>query len=118
MEVHGSGTQLVPNALRFLQVANHPPEGACWNSNPTDVKDGSVMESVRLLGPYLRSCHTHDLDDVTYPYRELFTLRHPKQALLRRVALDGRPWKDFDTSGEWVRVSVTARGLKVVAYYS
>jgi len=74
MEVHGPGTQLVPNAQRILQAANHPLVGACWNSNPTDVKNGSVKESFQMMKPYLRSCHIHELDDITYPWQELFSL--------------------------------------------
>ena len=50
---------------------------ALWNSNPTDVKNGSVAESFKLLRPWIRSCHINTLyTDAAgvYPYRELFAL--------------------------------------------
>jgi sugar phosphate isomerase/epimerase len=74
MEVHGEGTQLPANAHQILSVANHPLVGACWNSNPTDVENGSVRKSFDLLKPWIRSCHINNLDNADYPWHELFTL--------------------------------------------
>jgi sugar phosphate isomerase/epimerase len=74
LEVHGEGTQLPANAHRILSVANHPLVGACWNSNPTDVENGSVRQSFELLKPWIRSCHINNLDNAAYPWHELFTL--------------------------------------------
>jgi sugar phosphate isomerase/epimerase len=74
MEVHGEGTQIPANAHRILSVANHPLVGACWNSNPPDVENGSVRKSFELLKPWIRSCHINNLDDKAYPWHELFTL--------------------------------------------
>ena len=47
--------------------------GLCWNSNPTDVINGSLKQSFDLLKKHLRNCHIHELSD-NYPYRELFAL--------------------------------------------
>ena len=74
MEVHGEGTQLPPNAHQILAVSNHPSVGACWNSNPPDVENGSVQKGFELLKPWIRSCHINNLDDKAYPWHELFTL--------------------------------------------
>jgi sugar phosphate isomerase/epimerase len=74
MEVHGLGTQDPVNAHQILSVAKHPSVGACWNSNPPDVENGSVQGSFNLLKPWIRSCHINDLDNKAYPWRELFTL--------------------------------------------
>jgi len=74
MEVHGEGTQLPASAHRILSVANHPLVGACWNSNPTDVENGSVRQSFALLKPWIRSCHINNLDNKAYPWHELFSL--------------------------------------------
>ncbi len=74
MEVHGEGTQIPANAHQILSAANHPLVGACWNSNPTDVEDGSVRKSFELLKPWIRSCHINNLDNAAYPWHELFTL--------------------------------------------
>ena len=73
MEVHGSGTALPKNAAAILTSANHKNLGACWNSNPSDVKDGSVKEAFGLLGPFIRNCHITDLYS-SYPWREFFGL--------------------------------------------
>ena len=73
LEVHGRETQNPPNIHAMLKAANHKAVGACWNSNPTDVVDGSVRQSFELLRPYLLSCHINELTS-SYPWRELFTL--------------------------------------------
>ena len=42
MEVHGQDTQNPPVAAAILKACGHRNVGACWNSNPTDVVNGSV----------------------------------------------------------------------------
>jgi sugar phosphate isomerase/epimerase len=77
VEVHGGGTQLPPNMKTIMEHCGHPAVGVCWNSNPTDVKNGSVKEAFELLKPWLKSCHINELykdADGRYPYRELFGL--------------------------------------------
>jgi sugar phosphate isomerase/epimerase len=73
MEVHGGTTQNPPVAASILKTANHSNVGACWNSNPTDVVDGSVKPSFDLLRPYIKNCHINELVS-GYPYREFFGL--------------------------------------------
>lgn len=73
MEVHGRDTQNPPVAAAIMKAANHPQVGACWNSNPTDVVDGSVRPSFDLLRPYIKNVHINELT-APYPWRELFTL--------------------------------------------
>lgn len=68
MEVHGKGTMLPQNAHRILSVANHPAVGACWNSNDTDVVDGSVRPSFELLKAWIRSCHINELCRTLSPW--------------------------------------------------
>jgi len=72
LEVHNPGTQLPANIHRIMEVANHPAVGVCWNSNDTDVVNGSVKESFELLQAWLRSCHINELWRKEYPWRELF----------------------------------------------
>lgn len=77
VEVHGSGTQLPVNCRKIMEHCGHPKVGLTWNSNPTDVKNGSVAEAFALLKPWIRSCHINEIyKDSTkaYPYRELFRL--------------------------------------------
>jgi len=73
MEVHGPKTQEFPLASQILHAADHRNLGACWNSNPTDVVDGSVKQAFAALGPFIRNCHINDLTS-GYPYREFFRL--------------------------------------------
>jgi len=68
VEVHGPGTMLPSNMHRILSVANHPAVGACWNSDDTDVVDGSVKPSFELLKPWLRSCHINELCRTVSPW--------------------------------------------------
>ncbi len=74
LEVHGRETQNPPNIAAMMKACNHPQVGACWNSNPTDVVNGSVRQNFDLLRPYLKSCHINELANPAYPWRELFTL--------------------------------------------
>ncbi len=106
VEVHGRGTQHPPHMKTIMEHANHPKVGVTWNSNPTDVKNGSVAQYVKLLAPWIRSCHINELykdADGQYPYRELF-------ALLRGIGYDrvtlieiGRSWPDADAGTEMLR---------------
>lgn len=74
LEVHGHDTQHPPRIRKILDICNHPSVGACWNSNPTDVKDGSVKEYFELLRPDLKSVHINELANPSYPWKELFSL--------------------------------------------
>jgi len=73
MEVHGGPTQVPEVAAAIMRATNHKNVGLCWNSNPTDVANGSVKASFDLLRPWLKSCHINELVS-GYPYRELFGL--------------------------------------------
>ncbi len=76
-EVHGAGTQEPANMQTIMQACGHPSVGVTWNSNPTDVQDGSVAAAFALLRPWIKSCHINDLNNDAagkYPYRELFRL--------------------------------------------
>ncbi len=77
LEVHGPETSRVDYAAKIMEHCGHKQVGLTWNSNATDVKDGSVAEAWKLLRPWVRSCHINELyKDSTgvYPYRELFKL--------------------------------------------
>ncbi len=74
VEVHGSGTQLPPNIRAIMDAANHSNVFVCWNSNATDLVDGSIRPSFDLLKPWIRSVHITELYNEAYPWRELFTL--------------------------------------------
>jgi sugar phosphate isomerase/epimerase len=73
LEVHGRETQVPTIAHRILKAANHANVGACWNSNPTDLVNGSIKPSFDLLQPFIKHVHINELAG-PYPYRELFKL--------------------------------------------
>ena len=72
VEVHGGTTQLVPNFAKILDHADHPNVFACWNSNPSDVVDGSIAANFNLIAHKIREVHLRDLTDEAYPWRDLF----------------------------------------------
>ncbi len=72
VEVHGKQTQEPGRMRDIMRACGHPNVGVCWNSNPTDIKDGSVQESFALLEAFIRNVHLKELPD--YPSRELFRL--------------------------------------------
>ncbi|MCL5746194.1 MAG: sugar phosphate isomerase/epimerase [Acidobacteria bacterium] len=74
MEVHGPQTQNPPISAAIMRATRHQNVGVCWNSNPTDVVNGSVKPSFDLLGPFIKNAHITELADEKYPWRELFTL--------------------------------------------
>ncbi len=74
VEVHGAVTSQLENFAKILHYADHPNVYACWNSNPTDVKNGSIKETFALVGDRIQEVHLRDLTDEHYPWRELFAL--------------------------------------------
>lgn len=74
MEVHGRKTAAPRVSADIPEAARHLNAGACWNSNPEDVKDGSVKESFAMLQPFIRNLHINELANPAYPWRELFGL--------------------------------------------
>ena len=73
VEVHGDQTRVPARMRRIMDVCAHPSVGLTWNSNDTDVAEGSVAASFALLRPFIRCCHITDLHNA-YPWRELFSL--------------------------------------------
>lgn len=77
VEVHGAVTQIPKNMKTIMEACGHKSVGVCWNSNGTDVVNGSVAESFAMLKSWIKSCHINDLGNDAngkYPYRELFKL--------------------------------------------
>ncbi len=71
LEVHGSGTSLVPNIKKILDVADHPQVGACWNSNQSDLTGEGFEHNFDLLKDKIFSVHMRDLFLEEYPFRRL-----------------------------------------------
>jgi sugar phosphate isomerase/epimerase len=106
LEVHGAGTARPANVKTIMEHCGHPRVGLTWNSNPDDVRDGSVAESFRLLWPWVRSCHINELyRDARglYPYRELFRLFRTHGYDRVTLCEVGRPVPDPDLGAEFLR---------------
>ena len=73
LEVHGqdsSRPEVIADIMRATERAN---VGCCWNSNATDIVDGSIRWSFDLLRPWIKNVHINELAN-DYPWRELFGL--------------------------------------------
>lgn len=106
VEVHGNGTSQPGHMKTIMDECGHKAVGVTWNSNPTDLKGGSVAEAFKLLWPWFKSCHINALyNDAAgrYPYRELF-------GLLRGAGYDratlievGQKFEDAKAGAEYLR---------------
>lgn len=75
LEVHGKATQHLPVIHKILKVADHPMVAICWNCNAADTEDGGLESNFNLVKDRLGdTAHIHELDDVKYPYAQLFKL--------------------------------------------
>jgi sugar phosphate isomerase/epimerase len=75
VEVHGNPTSQPKLMKKMMDVCGHPSVGVTWNSNPTDLVNGSLEEGFGLLAKHIKSCHINDLTNDAkgkYPYRDLF----------------------------------------------
>jgi len=72
LEVHGTGTSLLPNIKRIMDVANHPNVGVCWNSNPTDLEGQGFDFNFDLVKDKIFTVHLRDIYLEDYPFRRLF----------------------------------------------
>lgn len=74
LEVHGKGTQEIPNMKRIMEVADHPNVVVCWNCNPTDLNGAGFETNFDALAPWMGTVHIHDLrpGKVDYPWAALF----------------------------------------------
>lgn len=73
LEIHGTGTSLVPHIKTILDVANHPQVGACWNSNQTDLTGEGFDHNFNLVKNKIFTVHMRDLYLDEYPFRKLLT---------------------------------------------
>jgi sugar phosphate isomerase/epimerase len=109
VEVHGAGTQIPANMKSIMQHGAHKSVGVTWNSNVTDIVNGSVKDSFELLKPWIKSCHINELYKDTsgrYPYRELF-------ALLRGIGYDRYTLCEVGRTPQSVE-----DGIEILKYYS
>lgn len=72
VEVHGSGTSLLPNIKTIMDAADHQNVGVCWNSNQTDLAGAGFDNNFDLVKDKIFAVHMRDLYLEEYPFRRLF----------------------------------------------
>jgi sugar phosphate isomerase/epimerase len=97
VEVHGGGTAHPPHMKTIMDHCGLANVGITWNSNATDLKDGSITPHFDLLRPWLKSCHINELHN-NYPWRELFA--RLRQTGYDRFTLAEIPGTPDPASGE------------------
>ena len=73
LEVHGRTTSDPANIRKILDYADHDNVFVCWNSNATDLVDGSIDGSFAALQEAIALVHITELWS-DYPWERLFTL--------------------------------------------
>jgi len=104
LEVHGSGTQLLPNIKRIIDIADHRNVGVCWNSNPTDLDGDGFDFNFDLVKNKIFTVHLRDLYLDDYPFRRLFER-------LNEVGFSGYCLAEIPESKDPVRVMKYFRSL-------
>ncbi|HEY2838897.1 MAG TPA: sugar phosphate isomerase/epimerase family protein [Pirellulales bacterium] len=73
LEVHGRGTDELPNVKTIMDAAKHPGATVCWNCNATDLAGKGLESNFKLVQDRLGTIHIHDLIS-NYPWQQLFEL--------------------------------------------
>ena len=75
LEVHGEGTQELPNIKAIMDVATHPSVVVCWNCNNEDLIGEGLAYNFNLVKDRLGdTVHIRELNMGDYPYPELAEL--------------------------------------------
>lgn len=75
LEVHGQGTQELPNIRLIMDVADNRHVTVCWNCNPEDLKGQGLEYNFNLVKNRLGSTlHVHEMNSPGYPYQQLMNL--------------------------------------------
>jgi len=73
LEVHGRGTDQLPNVKTIMDNAKNPGATVCWNCNETDLAGKGLAENFKMVQDRLGTIHIHDLIS-SYPWQQLFEL--------------------------------------------
>jgi sugar phosphate isomerase/epimerase len=104
LEVHGSGTSLLPNIKKIIDTADHKNVGVCWNSNQTDLDGQGFDYNFNLVQDKIFTVHLRDLFLDEYPFRKLF-------ARLNEINFTGFCLAEIPPSNDPVRVMKYFRAL-------
>jgi len=103
VEVHGGGTSKLDHIKTIMDVADHASAVVCWNSNSTDLENGSIDRTFGLVAGKIGTVHIHDLYD-PYPYFRLWRL-------LNQSGFEGYCLAECPASSDAVRVMHYYRAL-------
>jgi sugar phosphate isomerase/epimerase len=104
LEVHGSGTSLLPHIKTIMDVADHSAVGVCWNSNDTDLAGDGFQHNFNLVKKKIFTVHMRDLFLEDYPFRKLF-------ANLKAAGFEGYCLAEIPESSDPIRVMKYYRAL-------
>lgn len=104
LEVHGSGTNLVPHIKTIMDVCAHPSVGVCWNSNNSDCEGEGFDRNFDLVKDKIFAAHMRDLYLEDYPWRRLMTR-------LNEISFSGYCLAEIGPSLDPVRVMRYYRAL-------
>ncbi|MBM3833597.1 MAG: sugar phosphate isomerase/epimerase [Verrucomicrobia bacterium] len=104
LEVHGTGTSLLPNIRTIMDVAGHKGVGVTWNSNDTDLAGKGFDHNFDLVKEKILCVHMRDLFLEEYPFRKLF-------ARLNEIDFKGFCLAEIPPSNDPVRVMKYYRAL-------
>ncbi|MGC8991862.1 MAG: sugar phosphate isomerase/epimerase family protein, partial [Verrucomicrobiia bacterium] len=104
LEVHGSGTSLLPRIRTIIDVADHKNVGVCWNSNQTDLEGQGFDYNFDLVKHKIFEVHMRDLYLKEYPWRKLL-------ARLNETGYTGFCLAEIPESNDPIRVMRYYRAL-------
>jgi sugar phosphate isomerase/epimerase len=104
LEVHGTGTSLLPHIKTMMDVADHPMVGVCWNSNQSDLEGDGFDHNFDLVKSKIFTVHMRDLYLEEYPFRRLLTR-------LNEIGFVGYCLAEIPESSDPVRVMKYFRAL-------
>ena len=104
LEVHGTGTSLLPNIKKIIDVADHKNVGVCWNSNDTDLAGEGFDHNFSLVKDRIFVVHMRDLYLEDYPFRKLF-------ARLKETGFSGYCLAEVAETSDPVRVMKYYRAM-------
>lgn len=75
LEVHGPGTQLLPNIRKIMDYVKNDGTTVCWNSNDEDLHGDGLEYNFNLVKDRFGDiCHVRELNIGDYPYQKLMDL--------------------------------------------
>jgi sugar phosphate isomerase/epimerase len=75
LEVHGEGTQELPNIKTIMDYVENDGTTVCWNCNDQDLIGGGLEYNFNMVKNRLGDiCHVREMNVGNYPYQQLMDL--------------------------------------------